>query len=109
MSKNIRIPVDFQIYSSMEGASEANAALGACCERFIASLRTHSGPLSVAALNTMIETHFKPEMNRLADFGTWDTEPRSVIASFVRRAMVGLGWCDDEWEFDRKFGFDLCF
>ena len=91
------IPTEFDIYSSMEGSDEVNAAIATA----VAAMRDEivaahkDTDIGSKFLNRLVKTHINPVFSQYVKYGTRDGEPGSAVAHYLKRLLKALGAVDD--------------
>lgn len=95
----VDLPTNYQLYSSMPGAAEANrtiqAAVSEVAEAMVARARAGKdvGPKFVAG---EFRAKVAPLFEKYAELGAEDSEPAAVVADFLGRWAKGLGGRQDD-------------
>ena len=81
---------DWQLYTSKPGAGVAARSLTAALGRLLKEANTHKAEGYIPTRHTvgaLIQKHLAPVMDRYAEFGATDTEPRCVAYDTVEKAL----------------------
>lgn len=84
---------DWQLYSSMTGVGVAARSMTSTfesCVRRMEKQYKEVGDLSALGATKMYREKLTPKMNKLADFGAADTEPRNVALDYLERAVKAI-------------------
>lgn len=95
----VDVPADYQLYSSMPGAGQANrdiqAAVAEVAEAMLARSKAGKdvGPKFVSG---EYRAKVAPLLRKYAELGGEDSEPAAVVADFLGRWAKGLGGRQDD-------------
>ena len=90
----VKCPTEWEIYSSMSGATKANAAITEAALQVTARmLKAHKDGHDIGPkiVSTFVKDHLKPVFKKYNKFGTGDSEPRANMADYLSRYAKGLG------------------
>lgn len=90
----VKLPTEWEIYTSMPGHAAANRAITVAAKKVATAMqKDHKAKHDIGPklVHSLVNKHIAPVFKKYHDFGTGDTEPRANMASYLSAYAKGLG------------------
>ena len=90
----VKLPSQWEIYTSMPGHVKANKAITAAAKKvttWMKKAKEKEQDVGPKLVHMLVKDYVAPVFKKYQDFGTGDTEPRANMASYLSAYAKGLG------------------
>jgi len=94
-----KLPDNWDIYSSMAGSKKANEAISKAATlvaKEMEKLSKEGYDIGQKTTLRLAKEHITPVFDKYEKFGTYDTEPRAIMANYLTKVAEELGSNDGE-------------